>query len=108
MNKLTNVEQWDLPQSPSFFNKLGHHLGAAFLFAKKKAKSKYIEVTEGINHKIEAEEALLRQEVENMLFEQSLEYEEEMKLCRKRWILYAFLSSVLSFIAGLVAMFFII
>lgn len=107
MSKVHQLENWALQTNkPSLFNRFGHRLGSIFLFAKNKAKDKYLEVTSGINHRIEEEEQLIRQETEFLLMQQASEYEAEIRRLKKRGIFYAFIISMISAIIASVVVFF--
>lgn len=56
---------------PSLFWKLGNKLGNIFVSAKHKAKSKYVEVTKGINQRIAEEDEMRALELQMCLDEQA-------------------------------------
>ena len=87
---------------PSVFNRIGHSLGRLFLAAKRRATHKYLEVTQGINEKIEAEKEQFYAEMHILLDEQDAEHNAELSRLKKRWLLGAILGIVVSFVCGMV------
>lgn len=69
---------------PSLFWKLGNKLGNIFVSAKHKAKSKYVEVTKGINQRIAEEDEMRALELQMCLDEQAAEYEQEISRIKRK------------------------
>ncbi|MCW9718533.1 hypothetical protein [Avibacterium sp. 21-599] len=91
MNNLTSKEldvfdPFASKPKSNFFNKLGHQLGGMFVSAKKAATNKYLDVTKGINQRIEEEQRLIDQEIFAHLAAQAEEFEQEVRKQKKRWI----------------------
>ncbi len=108
MNNSHDIGAFDsfTPKSTSIFNKFGNKLGSVFVSAKKAATKKYIEVTKGINERIEAEDERIQAEIFAHLEEQAEEFEQETRRLKKRWFFVSSLLIVLSFIGGAVSTFF--
>ncbi|MDU8924329.1 hypothetical protein RYD26_05300 [Pasteurellaceae bacterium LIM206] len=109
MSNSQPLDFWSEPETeikPSLFNRIGYSLGRTFLSIKKKATSKYREVTQGINERIDAENELLRQEMDMLLIEQEMKHQSKLKQCRKRWFFYALVSALFTFVGGAATVFF--
>lgn len=90
----------------SLFTKLGNTLGGVFVSAKKSATNKYLELTKGINQRIEAEDERIQQEIDFHLAAQAEEFEHDLYQRQKRWFWIAFILVTLAFILGAAAGFF--
>lgn len=101
MTSSTHIEPFEAQSinSTSFAARLGHGLGKLFLATKNKAKSKYQQVTLGINQSLEEEEARRFFEVQMALDAQAEDYEQLLVEQRKHWIkktvLFCFLTLIL-------------
>lgn len=108
-SQLQNVDLLDpfatQPKS-SLFTKLGNKLGGIFVSAKKGATRKYLEVTQGINQRIEAENEHIQAEIYAHLEAQAEEFELELYQRQKRWFWTAFILVMLAFILGAATGFF--
>ncbi|MDP8189057.1 hypothetical protein QJU87_04155 [Pasteurella skyensis] len=107
MSNSQSLDLWSLPETkPSIFNRLGYSLGTAFVSVKKKATSKYLDVTRGINERIDAENEVLRQEMDMLLTEQEMEHQSELTRYKRRWIFFSLMFAVITFFGGAATVFF--
>ncbi|MDX3903957.1 hypothetical protein AB6W79_10830 [Pasteurella multocida] len=90
---------------PSLFWKLGNKLGNIFISAKHKAKSKYVEVTKGINQRIAEEDEMRALELQMFLDEQAAEYEQEISRIKRKMFFWALLAAIIAFICGMATVF---
>lgn len=90
---------------PSLFWKLGNKLGNVFVSAKHKAKSKYVEVTKGINQRIAEEEEMRALELQMCLDEQAAEYEQEISRIKRKMFFWTLLAAIIAFVCGMAAVF---
>lgn len=86
---------------PSLFWKFGNKLGSIFVSAKHKAKSKYVEVTKGINQRIAEEDEMRALELQMHLDEQAAEYEQEISRIKRRAVLFGLLLTSIAFLCGM-------
>lgn len=93
-------------QPKSVFNKLGNKLGGIFVSAKKAATHKYLEITQGINQRIAAEDELLQAEIFSHLEAQAEEFEQDLRQRQKRWFWISFTLIIIAFICGGLGTFF--
>ncbi|CAM3803511.1 hypothetical protein ACLS0F_10665 [Avibacterium endocarditidis] len=105
MNNLTSKEldvfdPFASKPKSNIFNKLGHQLGGMFVSAKKAATNKYLDVTKGINQRIEEEQRLIDQEIFAHLAAQAEAFEQEARQKKKRWIFISLGLMMLSLLAG--------
>lgn len=85
----------------SLFWKLGNKLGSVFVSAKHKAKSKYVEVTKGINQRIAEEDEMRSLELQMRLDEQAAEYEQEISHVKRKMFLFGLLLMFIAFFGGM-------
>ncbi|MFC1040776.1 hypothetical protein ACFGWM_03420 [Pasteurella multocida] len=89
----------------SFFNKVGRSLGGIFVSVKKAAKHKYVEMTQGINQRIAAEDELHQAEIFSHLNAQAEElteeFEQDLQQRQKRWFWIAFVFVLIAFFGGI-------
>lgn len=91
---------------PNFFNKLGQKFGDILLSTKKVAKRNYLELTQGINQRIEEEDERIQEEINLHLAAQAEEFEYQTYQLKKRWFWFAFILVVISFCIGVMGAFF--
>lgn len=97
------------PTQKSIFWKLGERIGGVFVSAKNAAKQKYLDVTKGINQRIEAEQESIQEEIFSHLAAQAEEFEQEIRQRRKRWFWITFILVILALGIGAVsALFYLI
>lgn len=103
-----HIESFDpfVPEKTSLFNKLGNKLGSIFVSAKKAATEKYLELTQGINQRIEAEDERIQEEIDFHLAAQAEEFEQEMQQQKKRWIRISVSLTFAAFCIGAASSFF--
>lgn len=91
--------------APSFSWKLGNKLGNIFVSAKHKAKSKYVEMTKGINQRIAEEDEMRALELQASLDEQAEIYEQKISRIKRKMFLFAFLAVIIAFVSGMATVF---
>lgn len=92
----------DVAEKSSLFLRVGNRLGNLFISAKKRATSKYREVTSGINQKLDEEYEHLRAEFAADLFAQTAEFECTLKQQKRRWIGISLMTTLIGFFIGMV------
>lgn len=100
---INSTDPWEFDHTEhqsSIFNKLGNKLGSVFLSTKKTVKSKYLEVTKGINQKIDEEDSRIQAEIYSHLEAQAEEFEEIFKMKKKKWLMISTILIFIAFIAG--------